>query len=115
MIDFTTNYVQSVIGPELDAQGIPRAEPVFTQKDQFILATGQTFRTTNVEIQFDAATVPAGYVTVGGSPMTQNTNAAGQNPWILQLGVGRYAILQPDGRSQVAQFDVFGEPLVINV
>lgn len=115
VIDFTTNYVQSVIGPELDAKGIPRAEPVFTQKDPFLLATGQPFSAATIEIRFGAATAPAGCSVVGGNPLTNRTNVTGQNPWTFQLGVGKYAVLRPDGQTQAAQFDVFGEPLVINV
>ena len=116
VLAFTTNYVQRVIKPELDALGLDVPEPQFPQKDDFVIATGLVPRLTPVTIRFTPASAPSRtqFGLMGGSLGGFIPNTAGDSPWTHKLDFGQYAVLNGAGKP-VATFDALGLEVAVDV
>ncbi|MBW8875025.1 MAG: caspase family protein [Acidobacteria bacterium] len=113
---YVLNYFTQRVKPKLDAIGAGFDEPQFLPKDEFAMAEGLATKLTAVTVQFQAPAAAAsnGYSIFGGSPNLLRPNTGGANPWRLELPMGHYALMNPDGQS-ASEFDAFGEAVDLHV
>lgn len=116
VMDFTLNYVQGVIKPELAQKNLKAPEPEFPEKDDFVIATGLTPKLTPVSITFSPASqaTKSKFVLTGGAAKVMLPNSTGADPWTHELGFGNYAVFDATGEL-VKEFVAFGEKVSLSV